>query len=263
MLRNSIVTILNIILVCNLIVGSHPALGKKSEASSELSAEVIVPPVAGVDVQSIPVAVNGEVLNLPPVLEGVVEGHVREANAAPAWVKELRRKKVSEYFPPDFNDRSEGWAEGIRRLIVDATKLHEYYEGQDKSGSYALFVKKKLAPFIAKLTAKELRSAYRHQRVSTPISDWTVEILVVTEQVAYLGRFPNFVKNALGLLVGRHLQGASAVAGLVVLVAIGAVTAFWRMVRYPTMKDRAHWLSYRLILISFKSSVRGNGWIWI
>lgn len=221
MIKRSIVTVLNFVLMCNLIVGSYPALGKKSEASTD----VIVPPVTGVDVQSIPAAVNGEVLSLPPALEGVVEGHVREENVAPAWVRSLHKKKVSEYFPPDFNDKSAGWHEGIRQLTIDATRLHEYFEGQDKSGSYTLFVEKKLAPFIAQLTAKELRSAYRHKRVSTPISEWTVEILVVTEQVAYLGRLPNFIKNALGLLVGRHLRGASAVAGVVVLGAIGAVTA--------------------------------------
>jgi hypothetical protein len=76
MIKRSIVTILNFVLMCNLIVGSYPALGKKSEASTD----VIVPPVTGVDVQSIPAAVNGEVLSLPPALEGVVEGHVREEN---------------------------------------------------------------------------------------------------------------------------------------------------------------------------------------
>ncbi|MBK7843033.1 MAG: hypothetical protein IPJ71_04960 [Bdellovibrionales bacterium] len=150
---------------------------------------------------------------------------MRQENAAPPWVKKLQKKKVSEYFPRDFNDQSPSWQQGIRRLTSDATKLHEYYEEQNKSGSYALFVEKKLAPFIAQLTAKKLKSAYRHTRVSTPISEWTVEILVVTEQVAYLGRLPNFIKNALGLLVGRHLRGASAVAGVVVLGAIGAVTA--------------------------------------
>lgn len=221
MMKRSILTILNIVLVFKLIAGSYPAFGKKSE----LSADVIVPPVAGVDIQNIPVEVNGEVLNLPPALEGVADGHVRQENAAPPWVKKLQKKKVSEYFPRDFNDQSPNWQKGIRRLIDDATRLHEYYEGQDKSGSYALFVEKKLAPFIAQLTAKELRSAYRHKRVSTPIAEWTVEILVVTEQVAYLGRLPNFIKSALGLLVGRHLRGASAVAGVVVLGAIGAVTA--------------------------------------
>jgi hypothetical protein len=65
MIKRSIVTILNLVLMCNLIVGSYPALGKKSEASTD----VIVPPVAGVDVQSLPAVVNGEVLSpaYPPV----------------------------------------------------------------------------------------------------------------------------------------------------------------------------------------------------
>ncbi|MBK8204228.1 MAG: hypothetical protein IPK68_18575 [Bdellovibrionales bacterium] len=99
MLRNSIVTILNIILVCNLIVGSHPALGKKSEASSELSAEVIVPPVAGVDVQSIPVAVNGEVLNLPPVLEESSRDTFGKRMLLPPGSKNCEGRRCLSIFP--------------------------------------------------------------------------------------------------------------------------------------------------------------------
>ncbi|MGZ3744241.1 MAG: hypothetical protein ACXWRA_10375, partial [Pseudobdellovibrionaceae bacterium] len=74
--------------------------------------------------------------------------------------------------------------------------------------------------------AKKVSSAVREQRITRPIKEWTVETLVVTEQVAYLGRYPNFVKKVMGLFTGRHLRGAGAIAGTIALSAVGLFTAY-------------------------------------
>ncbi len=79
---------------------------------------------------------------------------------------------------------------------------------------------------MKQLDAEKIGAAMRSKRITRPIGEWTVETLVVTEQVAYLGRYPNFIKNTLGLLTGRHLRGASAIAGVVVLGAVGTYVGY-------------------------------------
>ncbi|MDZ4660396.1 MAG: hypothetical protein SGJ18_02125 [Pseudomonadota bacterium] len=152
---------------------------------------------------------------------------VRDMKAAPAWVRELHTKTVAEYFPENFSDKSLDWKIGAQALMLDAIRLHNYYEPDENFKLYKGFVEKKLIPFINKINKKKLTSALRNNTITRPIGEWTVENLVVTEQVAYLGRYPNFIKNTLGLFSGRHLRGASATAGVIVLGAVGAYTAYY------------------------------------
>jgi hypothetical protein len=161
--------------------------------------------------------------NLPQELEAIAKNQTYEMNAAPDWVKELRSRSVGSYFPRGAEAKSLEWQEGSRRLTADATRLHLYFEERDDSKLFKDFIGKKLEPFVNKITPKTIASAYRHSKVTQPISQWTVETLVVTQQVGYVGRLPNFLKNSMSLLNGKHLKGASVAAGVLV---VGAAVAY-------------------------------------
>ncbi len=164
--------------------------------------------------------------SLPAPIDQLVQSRMQSMNFAPAWVKELRSKTLSEYFSSNLDDKGNDWQQGTKKLTEDARRLHEYFEQNDKSGQYTNFIKNKLNPFISQINAKNLASPIRHKKITRPLSEWTVETLVITEQVAYLGRYPNFIHNSLNLLTGSHLRGASAIAGTIVVAAISAFTAY-------------------------------------
>ncbi|HEY8272570.1 MAG TPA: hypothetical protein VIG33_16880 [Pseudobdellovibrionaceae bacterium] len=223
---------LNAILTTSLILG--PCVGQgagtpvpdNTQNQTNTSVEAIIPRIEGVDLDTVEIAPDGVAVSLPAPLEKIAQEQANAANAAPAWVKELRSRSVGEYFPPNLDDKSEAWRQGKQRLLTDAQNLHKYFEEQDKSGVYKEFIDKKLSPFVNTLDAKKIAASIRDQRITRPIKEWTVETLVVTEQIAYLGRYPNFVKRTMSLFSGRHLRGASAVAGTLVLSAVGLFTAY-------------------------------------
>ncbi len=194
--------------------------------------EQIITGVPGVDLEALKTAPDGDLVKLPAPLQQIVDEHVRDWEEAPSWVRELSTKKIEEYFPPGSENQIKLRMQGIQQLQTDAKRLHEYYEKNDKSELYANFIERKLVPFIKQIDPKKLASAIRNHAVTTPIGKWTVENLVVKEQLAYLGRLPNFVKNAMSLLTGRHLRGASSLAGMIVLGAVGTYTYHELVLKY-------------------------------
>lgn len=211
-------------LIFTLALSPSLSMGRNTGVT-EQPIDVIIPSVPGVEIDSIPTAADGDPLSLPVPLQQIVDSRVTAMSAAPAWVKELRSKTVAEYFPANLDDKSPEWSRGVENLLAEAQRLHQYFEQNDKSGLYNGFVEKKLSPFVKQIDAKKLVSAMRDRKLTRPLGEWTVETLVVTEQVAYLGRYPNFIKNTLGLVTGQHLRGASALAGVVALGAVGVYTA--------------------------------------
>ncbi|MGZ3747864.1 MAG: hypothetical protein ACXWRE_10860, partial [Pseudobdellovibrionaceae bacterium] len=176
-------TLLKGALIGTLILG--PNIGYSADpVPTDTPLEAIIPKVEGVDLETLPTNAEGEPDTLPAPLEKIAQEKANAANAAPAWVKELRSRSIGEYFPQTLDDKSEAWQQGKRRLLDDAQKLHKYFEEQDQSGLYQDFIDKKLTPFINTLDAKKVSSAVREQRITRPIKEWTVETLVVTEQVA-------------------------------------------------------------------------------
>ncbi len=203
--KNAHIQLINGILIFTMVCGPSLSLSQNLD-NADKSIDLIIP-------------------NVSEPLQQIANNRVQAMNAAPAWVKELRSKTVSEYFPENLDDKNSDWSQGIHELSIDAQRLHEYFEQSDKSGLYKNFIEKKLKPFIKQIDKKKLSSAMRNKKITRPIGEWTVETLVITEQVAYLGRYPNFIRNTLGLITGPHLRGASAIAGVIVFGAIGAVTA--------------------------------------
>jgi hypothetical protein len=211
-------------LVASFVFNSSVGLADLNRApasppdDSRISLGDLVPPVEGLDPASLVNARTNAAgyAELPTALQIVRDRRNTDTANAPGWVKELRTRTVESYFErANGNDQSAEWRAGLEALRKDAVRLHEYFEQEDQSGLFKNFVKTRLEPFISSLTAKKIKSASRWKRATQPIGQWSVEKLVVTRQISYLGRFPSFVRSTLGLLSGKHLKGASVTAGLI------------------------------------------------
>ena len=202
--------------------GSVP--GRGSEEQGPLPLETLVPPVAGLT----PTEIQNESpeLELARSLEDIANEHAREAKHAPREIKALRARSVGEYFPSGIQEGSAEWHNRVERLVQDASTLHNYFESVSNPQTAAElglkkdFIKNKLEPFIRSLSSESLRSSYRKSRLAQPIGEWSIETLVVTQSMTYLARFPNFTKNAMNLVSGKHLRGATYLAGTTVMLTV-------------------------------------------
>lgn len=202
--------------------GSVPDRGSAQEGSLPL--DTLVPSVPGLTPSDISLA--NDIEPLARTLDQIAQEHANEANRAGVSIKAIRGRSVGEYFPSNVVQGSREWREGVDRLVADATKLHNYFESVSNPQSAVEiglkkdFVKQKLEPFIRAITRDQLESSLHKTRIAQPVQEWSVETLVVTQQVTFVARFPNFTKNAMGLVSGKHLRGATAAAGSIVMLAV-------------------------------------------
>lgn len=62
---------------------------------------------------------------------------------------------------------------------------------------FSKYAEKQLEPFLNSLTRAKLTATVVGAKISDPIGSWTVEKLVVVQQISYLTKFSNFPKRVL------------------------------------------------------------------
>lgn len=194
----------------------HHALANDVEAANDLATDQM-PEIEGVDLDAVPTDADGRPIELPQIVVELARQHARELLEAPDWVKELQVRKVGDYFSQDLTRTSRLPKDAIEKLEQDAIKLHSYYVANSHDEQFKGVSESRLREFIRSLKAKTLLSPVRGGKLTTPLKTWSVETLVVTEELAALAKFPNFVKRAMQLVVGKSLRGASVRAGAVVV----------------------------------------------
>ncbi len=215
------------VMVCFLalsIVSGNLASAQNSPAGDASNAviEDFIPEIAGLDLH----AVTDPAGQLPAALLAVVERKNAEQKLSPGWVKDLQKKTLSQYFPNLIATSTESdLNQGKQDLLLDSAKLFKYYESDNTdSRIYKQFVSKRLTNFIGSITLDSLKSVHRKSQIAAPMSTWTVESLVVREQIVYLGHFPNVIKNTMNLVTGPHFKGATVIAGLLATTAVAIYT---------------------------------------
>lgn len=176
-----------------------------------------MPEIEGLDVDAIPVDESGRPLELPGVVLELARQQANDWFNAPDWVKELQNKKIGSYFAGDLNRKSKLPREALENLLRDALKLRSYYVANSSDVEFNGSSERTLTNVIENLNAKALLSPTRGENITSPLSDWTVETLVVTEDLDVIAHGGSFMKGVLGLVVGKNLRGASWRAATLVL----------------------------------------------
>jgi hypothetical protein len=167
------------------------------------------PPLPDVDWQNI-----DENAPLPRSLMQIARDKSRAALNAPRWLKELLHTKVRSYFPLPHQLRldRELPSQDIERLLQDSSRVAVAFEEDDRSGQFRNFVSQNLAPYIRALKPKD---------IATGLGQWTVQTLVVSRMLNALSKSQNFSKNALNLITGPHLKGATRAMAFLIFVSVG------------------------------------------
>jgi hypothetical protein len=176
------------------------------------------PSIPGVNFDDIPTDEEGNVLQLPYQIQQIAETQTLAALYAPSWVKKLWSKPVQSYFGKKSDQVTD---EKRARLYQDASRLFKFYTRQSKSEALKGFAEGRLKSFIMGLTPKKIFSAVRKGTaiITSPISTWTVEQLVVIQMLSQMTAQKNFTYHALAMVTAKNLVGASKTALTLSIVA--------------------------------------------
>ncbi len=163
---------------------------------------------------------------LAPAYKEIAKRKMFEQLNAPARIKELLRTRVKAFFPRLQKDQPLPQNE-VENLIAGAKELSDYMKSNDASGQYDLFAKDNLEPYLRNLKAEDVvpSTVLPGQGKKISIGNWTLESVVVTRMLNYIGKAKNFPKLAMSLATGIGLKGATRIAGAIA-VATGAHYVF-------------------------------------
>lgn len=161
--------------------------------------------------------------------------HAREEAEEPAWIAQLKARKLTDYFGTNGNDIT---TETKRRFYNDAMKLHHYFEAAAEPSDEANAFGPILQKYLKRLSAQDLKAAAPEAGLTDAAKDWALETFVVQKRVEFLAADPGFFKRALELVSGPHLCAVSKYGAL---VAVSATAAYAMRNLVPlTMHDAAH-----------------------
>ncbi len=210
------------VITLSILLNTNAYAEEPASNDPDIVIQDVIPELPGVNLNSS----NDAESRTKDALQVLAERKKQEQKVAPGWVKNLQKKTIANYFDKiTATSTPEEWDLARMSLLTDSGDLFKYYESNNTDTKlYNGFIGKRLGKFINSIDLKKLNAVYRNSQMATPLANWTVESLVVREQIIYIGHFPNAIKNTLNLLGGRHFKGATVIAGFLVFGAVAIYT---------------------------------------
>ncbi len=139
----------------------------------------------------------------------------------PPWVPLLRARTVADYLPPvaELDAKEPLPSESLQRLFDDLLRLHQYFERSNPKAQNDGFVERDLYPFVTQMTWADVFTPPAGRRFTRARSEWSLETLLMLEEMNYAKRQMRWFHRGLDALVGIDLKKPTRIIGR---VAVGA-----------------------------------------